>query len=203
MLNWMLVVALWPPIWADEPKCTCATARLTNGWCDACKVGYVANVKIPSAFLFEVLDAHGHEIDVDALPCEQCRKRVRSNGYCEPCRIGWVDRKAYMSRVSYYQAKGTVVEPATLTCSTCKKNAETSGWCPECKRGLVAGFCLRDRADFDQAVIAYQRLTDGVRLLEKCETCAIAFICNSTCPACDLTYRDGKKVDAPTNAERP
>ncbi len=36
---------------ADPNKCTCPKAKIHNGWCARCKVGYAASVKVPSASL--------------------------------------------------------------------------------------------------------------------------------------------------------
>ena len=57
--------------------CTCALAKIDNGWCNKCEVGYVAGVTINSQMLFEALDAHGHEIGPDGIQCPS------SHGYHE------------------------------------------------------------------------------------------------------------------------
>ena len=69
------VLLLMPPPHPDRLKpCRCAPAKLHNGWCRPCAVGYVAGVKIKSHLLFEDLDAHGHQFDPAMIECESCHQ---------------------------------------------------------------------------------------------------------------------------------
>ena len=52
----------FPPVpFAFAAECTCVAAKLSNAWCESCKVGYLAGLRIPSERLFDTLDAHGHD----------------------------------------------------------------------------------------------------------------------------------------------
>ena len=87
-------------------ECACARAKLENEWCKACGVGYVAGLKMKSLLLWEELDAHGHKIDPKVMQCATCRAALDVDGFCEKCSIGFVAKQAYLSRLSYYLAKG-------------------------------------------------------------------------------------------------
>src|SRR2546427_9062240 len=41
---------------------SCEEAKRTNGWCEPANTGYMAGLEVRSRFLYEVLDAHGHDI---------------------------------------------------------------------------------------------------------------------------------------------
>ena len=179
---------------APGPGCTCPTAQLKGGWCHDCNVGYLAAVKIKSELLFEVLDAHGHDIDPTAIGCSQCKKARESDGFCEKCRMGWVDKKAYMSRLTYHLAKGDPQDLSKIACPVCRKNARTCGWCESCKVGMLGSTAVTDRTDFAHAAKAYQRLLAAIQLLSKCETCAIAMMSDGSCLKCQVSYLSGKKI---------
>jgi hypothetical protein len=100
--------------------CTCARARLRNGWCDACRVGYVAGVPVRSAMLFEALDAHGHDIDPASIECAECRAAIGTDGFCPACRRGFVKGQLYFSRLTYAIANGSFVDPVAITCPHCR-----------------------------------------------------------------------------------
>ncbi len=107
--------------------CTCKVAELHNGWCDACKVGYVAGVEIKSEMLFEALDAHGHHIDPDLMKCESCQKALKSDGFCERCKCGFVAEELYYTKLTYYLAKAQTKDTAKINCSMCKKHLGKGG----------------------------------------------------------------------------
>lgn len=188
-----LGIAVQPP--PGDGACTCAQARLKHQWCAACKVGYVAGVRIESALLYEEIDAHGHDIDPAKIECPSCQKALAQDGYCEKCRMGFVRRQAYLSRLTYFVAKGETRDPATISCKTCRKNAESHGWCDECAVGMVGNVALKRREDFEPAARAYDVLRAAVSTLKRCETCAVAMILDGRCPTCRISYRDGAKVE--------
>src|SRR5580765_7031625 len=72
-----VVAALWlAGVAAAEvasATCSCATARETNGWCPVHEFGYVGGVKVTSRWLYETIDAHGHQLDLTTFTCPSCR----------------------------------------------------------------------------------------------------------------------------------
>lgn len=179
--------------------CACATARQTNGWCEAHRVGYVASVKITSGRLYEVLDAHGHELDLTTFQCDACRKAIASDGFCDQHRIGFVGRLAYFSRLTYELARGEPVDPAGIECPACRVNAGSHGWCDKCSRGMVGDVAIRDKAAYQHAAKAVEILISAAQTAARCEWCAVAMITDTQCPDCKITYKDGVPVPAPAN----
>lgn len=144
------VDAVWPHL-RDAPRspagreaCTCETAKPTNGWCGACSVGYVASLRIPSASLFELVDAHGHEVDLTHVSCLTCHRAMETDGFCESHAIGYSAGRAYVSRLAHLLARGDPVQTsqdylrlqAALrlldTCEFCALAAFANGRCPQC-----------------------------------------------------------------------
>jgi hypothetical protein len=190
-----LLLALLPfTSLAEEPKCTCAEAQRKNGWCEKCKVGYVALIELRSFALFETLDAHGHDVDPDKISCPSCRKALETDGYCETCRMGFVRKQAYLSRLAYYLGRGEVLSRDRITCPDCRKHSEGHGWCERCKRGMVGQLALKSRDDVEPAARAFARLRAAIDLLKRCEQCAIALFCDGRCRLCKVSYLDGKAV---------
>ena len=185
----------------EDKECRCVTAKLTNGWCSQCEVGYVASVKIPSYMLFEALDAHGHTVSPDRIKCESCQKVLQNDGFCERCKIGFVRKKAYFSRLTYCLARGDVKDLSKITCSSCRQLKEP-GWCDHCKMGLVGNVAFRDRESLAQAAKEYRLLLSAVETLKRCEMCAVARFTGSKCPKCQISYRDGKR-DEPQAPKKP
>lgn len=129
---------------AAADLCTCAAARAENSWCAVCKAGYVAGVRMASAELFEVIDAHGHAIDADHMPCAQCRAAYAAAGWCDDHATGFAGGRGYVSRLAWLLARGdaeaAAPEVAKLraavalesTCHACAAAAFTDGRCPRC-----------------------------------------------------------------------
>ncbi|MCH7885518.1 MAG: hypothetical protein IIC01_09740, partial [Planctomycetes bacterium] len=186
---------------ADPDKCTCPKAKIHNGWCARCKVGYAASVKVPSALLFEAIDAHGHDFDVASLRCSTCRAASSSSGFCSTCRMGFVNGQAYLSRLTYLLAKGKAKDPVTHNCATCRGNSGRFGWCRQCQRGMVGHFAYADRTVFEEAVREVRRLQSAIAKLKDCELCAIAMITDARCPKCNIHYKEGKRVPPDPSAK--
>jgi len=178
-----------------EADCTCATAKVKGGWCTACKVGFLAGVKIESWMMFETLDAHGHDIDPAVYGCATCKKARETDGYCDSCHIGFVRKMGYFSRLTYHLAKGQAQDVSKISCPTCRKHAEKYGWCDSCKAGMVGNVMIKDVKDYEHASKAFQRLLSAIPMLRQCESCAVAFMCDGFCPKCNIDYKDGKKVN--------
>ncbi|MHC5008247.1 MAG: hypothetical protein ACYTGF_12900 [Planctomycetota bacterium] len=185
-----------------EADCTCAAARLKNGWCEPCRVGYVASVEVRSRMLFETLDAHGHEINPGSIECRSCQAALEIDGFCEECRWGFVDKKLYFSRLTYFLARGEVRDVSKLTCRTCTINAgktklplDPNRWCDQCKVGMVGNTAYKDRKEFDAASRELRRLLQSIRAAGACEYCGVTLFMDSTCPECNITYKGGKKVE--------
>ncbi|MBI4719551.1 MAG: hypothetical protein HY763_17275 [Planctomycetes bacterium] len=190
MLAWLACLAMMQPAPAGE--CRCPQARRAHGWCDACRVGYVAGHRIPSQLMYEVLDAHGHEIDAQRLTCETCRKAIAEDGYCSTCRMGFIGGQAYLSRLTYYVARGSVVEPAELSCSACRAHYSSTGWCAACGVGIVGNVRYRNLTDFEAAAGEYRRLVAAVARLAECEKCAVASLTDGLCTKCGKAFRNGR-----------
>ncbi len=181
------------PNWDEVDGCTCAEAKLKHQWCAVCKVGFVAGVRIESQRLYEEIDAHGHDIDPKQFECPTCRQAIASDGFCEKCRMGFVHQKAYMSRLTYYIARGETKDVASIACPACRKNAQYHGWCEACGVGMVGNVAFKSKADFEAASRAYDVLIEAVRTLKRCLDCAVAMVLDGRCPTCKVAYREGLK----------
>lgn len=179
----------------DARSCVCDSVRIHNGWCTHCAVGYMASVRIPSPAMFDILDAHGHAVDLSRSSCPACPSAWRSDGFCDRCRIGYVDGRAYVSRLTYLLAKAeTAPEPAA--CRTCRKNAESSGWCERCRRGFVGSFAFRVRSDFNEAAAYRARLVSALEFADRCEFCAVGAYQDGRCPDHRIHFQGGRMVTA-------
>lgn len=175
-------------------ECKCDVSKHEGGWCYSCKTGYLAGVRIESELLFEVLDAHGHHIDPSAIRCNICKEAIKTNSFCDKCRIGWFGKKAYMSRLTYHLTKGETRVVCDIKCATCREGAAKGGWCKKCHVGMVGNVAIKDKTDFEHAIMAYRRLLIAVQLAKRCEMCAVALMSDGTCTRCKKTYKNGKIV---------
>ncbi len=188
-----VVLVMWAA--ADAVvECKCEVFKLKGGWCSKCETGYLAGVRIKSEFLFEVLDAHGHDIDLGAIRCASCKEARKSNSFCDQCRRGWIDNKVYMSRLTYHLAKGEARVVSDIKCGVCRASAAQGGWCEKCRVGMVGNVAIKDKTDFDYAWEAYRRLLDAVRLSSRCEMCAVALMSDGRCTKCKKSYKNGEIV---------
>ncbi len=197
---------------AGHPRAdfTCGMASTANGWCDVCRVGYLATVEIRSAKLFEALDANGHEFpEPGTTGCVVCREAWTTNGYCHDCRIGFVDGHGYFTKLTYLLAKGEVRDPAILTCGPCAKAAadttlpmERQGWCDACGQGMVGNVVFRDKKDYAAARKQFELLLRAVKESQRCEMCSMLLFYGGVCRACDITYKNGKVVEPKPAAEK-
>jgi hypothetical protein len=177
---------------AADDSCTCDLARTQNGWCGGHRVGWVAGIRVPSADLFDVLDAHGHEIDPATITCASCRDALDTDGYCTVHAWGFVDEHLYVSKLTWVLGRGQPRDPATISCTTCRAHAVMPGWCDSCGIGMTGLVAYDDRALFDEATGEMDRLMRAVGTLPRCETCAIRHFENGRCDACGLTWTDGQ-----------
>ncbi len=175
-------------------ECPCPMARQQDAWCDVCDVGYVASVEVPSRYLFDVLDTHGHSLDLSTFDCDSCRTAIAAEGFCEEHHVGFVAGKVYFFRLSYELARGEIVDVSRIECPVCRKNARTRGWCETCKIGMVGRVAIHDGD-------AYRRITQSIHILhlaneaaKQCEDCAAALVTDTECPVCRILYRDGKAL---------
>ena len=180
--------------------CTCAAAREYMGWCTVHGVGYIGGVEIKSAWLFDQLDAHGHDVDVATFTCPGCRRAIASDGFCDEHKTGFVQRRAYFSWLTYALAHGTRKNPAEIACAVCRKNAASRGWCDRDRIGMIGAVAISDRADFDRTVHAIAIVELANDVAKRCEYCAAAIVTDTECPLCRITYKDGKPVRPPLTA---
>ena len=192
-----LLLGLLPatPTLAEEARCTCAPAEPLGNWCRKHRVAWVAGVRLTSWELFEALDTHGHEVDIDLLSCSTCKQAHAGDGFCDEHRFGFVDGMAYFSALTYSLAKGEARQPSTISCPVCRKNSQTHGWCPTHEVGMVGTVELRNEDDYRRAAAAYRRLLQARETAERCEVCAAVTIMDGTCRTHNATYKDGKLVD--------
>lgn len=187
----------------STPKspCTCSQACVTNGWCSACRVGYVAGLKIPSLLMYDALDAHGHNIDPRKITCNSCKTALETDGYCPVCRIGFIRNQAYLSRLTYHVAMGKVVAAEHLDCVRCASHVGNSGWCDECKVGIVGNVAHSDRALFEALAEEFKKLETAVKRLEKCESCAAASLTDGRCMICRKVFTHGEEQPLPSRSK--
>lgn len=183
---------------ATPSPCTCSQASVTNGWCSACRVGYVAGLKIPSLLMYDALDAHGHNIDPQKMTCNSCKKALQTDGYCPACRIGFIRNQAYLSRLTYHAAKGRVVKAEHIECARCVSHVGTAGWCDECGLGIVGNVAHSDRTLYEALAEEFRKLKNAIKRLEKCESCAVASLTNGRCMTCRKVFTDGVEQPLPS-----
>jgi hypothetical protein len=180
--------------WGGGPPPACEQARRTNHWCRAGNVGYVAGLEIRSRFLYEVLDAHGHDIDPKAVRCEACKAALKSHGYCHAHRMGYVGGHAYMTPLTYYLARGRRVDPASITCPICRQHMQGIGWCEKDQVGIVGFTALDSREEFEELTKAYQILVAAIEKSSSCERCSGAMVADGYCAIHRIKYANGSPV---------
>jgi hypothetical protein len=194
----VVVAALWltHPSRAegDSTVCTCATSRQTNGWCALHEFGYIGGVKVTSRWLYEYVDAHGHNLNLTTFMCPECKAAIATGGFCETHHLGFVNKLGYFSRLTYELGKAEVRPNSAIACRTCRKNAEAHGWCAKHGVGMIGPFAINNREDFDHAEAALLRFMIANDASKRCNYCAGAILTDSECPVCRIRYRDGKAV---------
>lgn len=182
LLGWLAPTAATVP---DD--CRCADACLRNGWCAAHTVGYVAGVRVSSAILFEVLDAHGHDIDPAVIECSSCQTALASDGFCETCGMGYVAEQLYFSRLTYLLARGVPRAAADITCTACRTVATRgrAAWCAPCGSGMVGNVTYTRRDLHERASGELRTLHEAVQASSRCETCAVVRFTGGLCSECD------------------
>ena len=187
----VLLVGAAPP---GAAECTCDAAMETGGWCHAHEVGYVGSVPVKSKWLFDALDAHGHDVDLSTFQCSSCQEAIESDGFCELHRVGFVAGQAYFSKLTHHLARGEHREVSEIACPVCRKNAEAHGWCDEHQVGMIGPVEIKDRQEFEELLKAIHILHIANEASERCEHCAVAIITDTRCPFCKISYKDGKEV---------
>jgi len=183
---------------APESSCKCEFNKLHNGWCEACKKGYVAGILVPSAMLLEALDAHGHDFDPASIKCKTCQEAIKTQGFCDRDNMGFIHNLAYVSRLTYHLAKGTPMDVSKLTCKKCRQFARKHGWCEACHRGMAGNVVFTNRNDFEQAARQIDFLMSVIKMIDRCEMCAVARFTGGKCPKCNILYeRDQPEHDQP------
>jgi hypothetical protein len=171
--------------------CTCAEARLINGWCRHCGVGLVAGLPVPSSDLYEALDAHGHDYQLTSIECPTCRAAIETNGFCNTCLMGFHDNLLYVSKLTHSMAKGQVVQSQDMACDICRRHLGDAGWCQVCQVGIAGNVAFENEADHETAAAAFRRLQEAVGMLDRCETCAIVMFTGGACRVCAASAVEG------------
>ena len=169
---------------ARDPACLgCQEALPVNGWCISCDHGLVAGLVISSQQFHELLDAHGHDVEIATLQCGMCRIVAPEDEFCSRCRNGFVAGQLYFSELTWSLARG-VSEASGGGCSDCQKLVGTVGQCPRCATHWVG--TVRFESDEAAAVASgqYRRLQLAIGRLESCEECAMAGFFGSDCRIC-------------------
>jgi hypothetical protein len=175
---------------AQPDHCICDVANRTNAWCNQCRLGTVAGVRFASPVLYDILDPHGHEVDLTNVPCPVCHAAIVTDAWCESCGIGYCGGRAYVSQLTWLLARGEWVNPAEVTCGFCREHLEDEAGarCESCRHGLVGGYAFADPDLFRQATRERQRLVQALELLPACEYCAAAQFTGGRCPKCNIQY---------------
>jgi len=169
--------------------CTCETDKARGGWCWHCNVGYLAGHKIESPGLFEALDSHGHDVDIQLLQ-PICPDAIEHDGWCDTGGMGFVARKAYFTRLTYGLARGVPANVARFACPLCRAHGgDEPGWCDHCGRGVVGNVVFSDRALFERTAQEYRNMLAAIERNKVCDMCALAMIAHTWCPHCKISYR--------------
>jgi hypothetical protein len=158
------------------------------------RIGYVGDVEVRSAWLFDTIDPHGHDVDVTMFPCPTCQRAIATDGMCAEHKVGFVEKRAYFSVLTHHLAKGTVRHASDIQCPRCRKNAAGHGWCDRHAVGMLGATEIRDRREYDEAVHAADILRAADARAARCDRCAAAMVTDTECPLCHIRYRDGKAV---------
>ena len=180
--------------WGGGTPPSCEQARRANHWCRAGNVGYVAGLEIRSRYLYEVLDAHGHDIDPKAVRCEVCLAALKSHGYCHAHRMGYVGGHAYMTPLTYYLARGRRVDPASITCPICRQHIQGIGWCEKDQVGIAGFTALDSREEFEELTKAYQILVAAIQKSSSCGRCSGPMVADGYCSIHRIKYLNGSPV---------
>jgi hypothetical protein len=152
--------------------------------------GTIAGLPVPPGLL-DVIDPGGHSVDPGGIRCSDCLTAFVNDGYCPRSQIGYVDGRAYVSRLSYLLIKdGERIEPNSLTCSTCRAHVREAGWCDRCRRGVVGWVAVRNRSDFQEIMMHWERLTEAIRIASRCDLCGIAYFTHGRCSRCRIDYKN-------------
>jgi hypothetical protein len=193
---WWLALSLFIAAWAGcqqgemrlgsvrQLDCSgCLEALPINGWCSSCEHGLVAGLVIPSLEFHQLLDAHGHDVEIDTLQCGMCRIVAPQDEFCTRCRNGFVAGQLYFSELTWSLALG-VHDGSGGDCPGCKLVVGEVGKCQSCGRPWVGcvGFDSKEAAS--RAAQQYGRLVEALTRLECCEECAIAGFFGSRCRTC-------------------
>jgi hypothetical protein len=193
----IVILATGTMAYAD---CTCRTARVANGWCQDCKVGYVDGVKISSKKLYEALEGKSFTT-ASEMKCKGCKEAFAKDGVCEHCHIGFANKSAYRAMPAYCLARGEAKDPAEMKCPQCKAYVADHGWCDHCNVGMVGNRAFKDKEAYAEAVKAREVLLAAVKAATKCETCAVAMVTDGTCASCKISFEDGKPVTKSSEKE--
>lgn len=175
--------------------CVCGSTAEVGVWCPFHDVGVLGGQTIKSAWVFETLDAHGHDVDLSVYTCTTCRKAIETEGFCDEHRQGFVSGKAYFSWLTYALAHGARPEPAAIRCPTCRKNAASGGWCDKDQVGMLGGRAIAGRAAYDRTLRSLEIVKIADREAARCKHCGAAIVTDTACPFCKIQYKDGKKVE--------
>ena len=173
---------------------SCDEAKRINGWCTTGNVGYVASVPIRSRFLYEVLDAHGHDIIKAHVTCPKCRKAIETDGYCPDHKMGYFHGEAFMSPLTWHLARARKIDPSTISCPVCRKHMSGIGWCEKDRLGIAGYFAVADQQEFEELEAAYRILLLANDMSTRCERCAGAMIADGYCSIHRVTYDGGKAI---------
>ncbi len=194
--------------------CTCTATKTDDGWCQDCKVGYVAGVKIKSEKLYNALEGQA-VADASTIKCPACKAAIENDGSCDHCQASFANKTRYSSRVAYRLARGQAMGANGLTCpgsaatctgretkctggatkcSGCEGRLADRGWCDGCKVGLVGNRAFKDKEAYDEAAQARETLKTAAKTAEKCEACAVAMVTDGNCTTCNASFKDGKKI---------
>jgi hypothetical protein len=98
----------------------CAVAIGSDGFCEACSMGYVRGVvyftRLTHGF------AAGRVIEPDRLGCEDCRRHSAEPGWCDRCKRGMIGSSAIYNRALFDRttAERRVLIAANEKASTCE-----------------------------------------------------------------------------------
>jgi len=172
-----------------EPEHRCAGTEWEDGWCETCARGYLAGMPIPSQIVFDALDAHGHDYELDRIECPECRAAIPREGFCTTCKLGYWQEACYFSQLSYQVARAERRDAGD--CEGCRELRGRSGWCEASELGWIGEVAISSRPDYEKAEAAYLVLVAALDELERCELCAASMAIDGICPSCWIAYDNG------------
>ncbi len=120
----------------------CKKAIKTDGYCDACRMGFVRGLAYLSRLTYHL--ARGVARDVPAIQCATCRNNAVHFGWCDLCKVGMIGNVTIAEKGDFERAVPEfqrLLEARKMmkTCEMCAVALFADGYCLTCKKSYLGG----------------------------------------------------------------